>query len=612
MAKRHSLLFFLVILSVLLMIPFAACAQSEDLEADETETEEVDEDLLPDEETLLSWPFTGNIDEITDDFPSSLDPDGILTNEDENGAVTFVSGNPLGTSAGDDSEAYNFAVEYMDNSDFDLQPLRSDSFKDVRVYTFQQMYNDTLLSGSYLKIVTNQDGDVLGIVSSLVNDPDEAGWDYSGERQPADWEDRFAYYQTETYEKTVTSYADKEVDISVPLLFDPETGEHYLGDKDRLIFCVDIAEIDELDDRQDATPISMERNLYSDGELLTYYLFIQVYDYYAEKGWWGPDGDRNPCMLQFDTSGEYRNNASYASFQDGFHIFNFSVDDGAGQSLQVIAHEFNHGVSSTNHIGFYRNETGALDEALSDLIGNAVEADLLNLSPSENPWLNGFRRAHKYEHALYIWDEFYTPPSDYPDTGNDYGDVHHNANVISVLAWRMYEAGMTPRDVFDFWFIFDLTLTPKTDFAEAAAKAPWVAEIAGLQEYAPIIRQAVEDLKLTDKSLPQELPEHQGLVVFENPLESGNVSALFFDPWSRERFTTWPVAGTNTIAAVFSDQAYYMLSVMDNEGDEVAFWNGIENRWDMVDSEKLSELYDTYESDYCIKVRGGEIVEPGE
>ena len=612
MVRKRSVLFILMIFSFFLLISCAAFAQSEDLAEDETETEEIDEDLIPDEETLLSWPFSGNISDITDDYPSSLDPDGILRHEDEYGNVTFVSGNESGTYVADESDAYYLAKQYIDNDIFDLQPLRTDSFEEIRVFTFQQMCDETLLSGCYLKIIANHDGDVLGLVSSLVNDPEEAGWDYSGTREPANWEERFADWETETYEKTVISYSDKEVDISVPLLVDPETGEHYLGDKDRLIFCVDIADIDQLDDRQDGTPIIMEQNLYSDGELLTYYLFIQVYDYYAEKGWWGPDGQRNPCMLQFDTSGEYRNNASYASFQDGFHIFNFSVDDGAGQSRQVIAHEFNHGVSSTNHIGYYQNETGALDEALSDLIGNAVEADIMHLSPSENAWLKGFRRAHYYEHAIYVWDEFYTPPAEYPDNGNDYGDVHHNANVISVLAWQMYEAGMTPLEVFNFWFAFDLTLTPKTDFAETAVKAPWIAEITGLTEYVPVIRQSVEDLRLADKSLPQDLPDHQGLVVFENPLDTGNVNAVFFDPWSRNRFTTWPVAGTNTIAAVFSDQSFYMLSVMDVESDTIAFWNGIENRWDMIDSEKLDEFYDTYESDYCIKVRGGEILDLGE
>ena len=612
MAKRNSLIIFLMLLAVFLLIPCSVSAQGEDPDEDETETEEIDEDLLPDEDTLKSWPFSEEIDGSWDSYTSRLDPAGVVWYEDDDGFVSFISGNEFGTTAADRDDAYFLAQSYIDNSDYGLLELRVDSFKDINVYTFQQIYDNHLLSGCFLKIITNTYGDVLGFVNSLTEVPDSVGWDSVEFPAPANWEERFEDWDTETYEKTVISNSEKEVEISIPVLSDPETGERYLGDKDRLIFCVDMADIEDLDSREEATPINIDQNLYSDGELLTYYLFIQVYDYFAENGWWGPDGERTPCMIQFDTSGENRNNASYASFQDGFHIFNFSVDDGASQSLQVIAHEFTHGVSSTNHVGSYENETGALDEALSDLIGNAVEASIRELSPSENPWLNSFRRSHASELPLYVWDEFYTPPASYPDDDNDFGDVHHNSEVVSILAWRMYEAGMTSRDVFDYWFTFDLVLTPKTNFGETAAKAGWVAEIAGLSDYAPVIQQAVGDLHLDDKSLPVDMPDHQGMVVFDNPLETSNVRGVCYDPWERSEFVTWPIKGTDTMAFVFSEYKFCMISVKSAEDDTVAFWNGIGNRWELMDSDRLNEFYAEFESDYGIQIKGGEIIELGE
>ncbi|MBQ6510300.1 MAG: M4 family metallopeptidase [Flexilinea sp.] len=612
MINRRSLFLIFVLLAAFLLIPCSVSAQEEDLYEDETETEEIDEYLMPDEETLLSWPFSDDVGEISYSYTSSLDPDGVVWYEDEAGHVSFVSGNEFGTTVTDRDDAYSLAHEFLSDSDiFELLELRVDSFGEINVYSYQQIYDGNLLSGCFLKIITNGQGDVLGFASSLVDDPDDAGWDYSGSPEPANWEERFAEWDSSSYEKTVTAVSDEVVDVSIPVMIDPDTGERYLGDKHRLIFCVDLADLEGLDDRQDSTPINMDRNLYSDGELLTYYRFVQVYDFFAENGWWGPDGERKPCMLLFDTSGENNGNAGYALFQDGFHIFSFGVDDGAGQSLQVIAHEFTHGVSSTNHVGSYQNETGALDEALSDLIGNAVEADIRQWSPSENVWLYSFRRAHKYGHGLYVWDEFYTPPADYPDDYNDYGDVHHNANLISILAWRMYEAGMTPRDVFDFWFTFDLTLTPKTNFTEAAVKAPWIAEIAGLSEYAPVIQQAVEELRLADKSLPDELPEHQGMIVFDNPLETNAVLAVFYEPWRETEFTTWPAEGTDTIAAVLEEGTFSMISVRIPGDDSLAIWNKGENRWDMIDSERLAELYGSYDSDYCVPVDGGTITELG-
>ena len=225
---------------------------------------------------------------------------------------------------------------------------------------------------------------------------------------------------------------------------------------------------------------------------------------------------------------------------------------------------------------------------------------------------HGFRRAHKYEHALYVWDEFYTPFTDFPDDWNDYGNVHHNANLVSVLAWRMYEAGMSPRDVFDFWFAFDLVLTPKTDFAETAMKAAWCAEIAGLSEYAPVIQRAVEDLRLKDKSLPEDLPEHQGMITFVNPLDTSYVRAVFYDPWKESEFTTWPVNGTDSIAAVFSEGSFYMVSVKSSEDDTVFIWNVAENRWEAIDPESLRELYGSQDTDYCVRIDGGSITEIGD
>ena len=610
MKFRNCLLILLALLAVVLLMPYAASAQSDENET-ETETDELEEYMQPDEETLLSWPFSEDIDEGRDTYLSRLDPEGRVWHENGNGEVTFISGDEFGELISDADDAYSLALNYLDNSDSDLVLMRDDSFGDYTVYTFQQKYEDELVYKSFLKLITNSYGEVLGAVSSLEEDPESVGWDYYAYREPADWEERFADWDSGTYEKTVTAVSEEVVDVSIPVLIDPDTGERYLGDKDRLVFCIDAAELADLDDRGDSTPINMDRDLQSDGELLTYYRFIQVYDYFAEKGWWSPDGQRNPCLLQFDTSGEYRGNASYGNFQDGFHIFGFSIDDGAGQSLQVIAHEFTHGVSFTNHIGSYDNETGALDEALSDLIGNAVEADIRQWSPSENAWLNGFRRAHKYEHALYVWDEFYTPFTDFPDDWNDYGNVHHNANLVSVLAWRMYEAGMSPRDVFDFWFAFDLVLTPKTDFAETAMKAAWCAEIAGLSEYAPVIQQAVEDLRLGEKSLPEYIKDHQGMIRFENPLEDTIVKAGFYDPLHELDFGTWTIAGTETIAAVFSEGTFWVVFVQTPEEEDTVVWNVEQNRWESTDTESLKEVIDGYNSEYCIRIDGGTITELG-
>ena len=70
----------------------------------------------------------------------------------------------------------------------------------------------------------------------------------------------------------------------------------------------------------------------------TYYRFLQVYDYFAGKGWASPDGNASPCLLMIDFSGESDGNAYYGGFRDGCHYFCFGTNDYASQSIQVIAH----------------------------------------------------------------------------------------------------------------------------------------------------------------------------------------------------------------------------------------------------------------------------------
>ncbi len=77
-------------------------------------------------------------------------------------------------------------------------------------------------------------------------------------------------------------------------------------------------------------------------------------------------------------------------------------------------------------------------------------------------------------------------------------------------------------------------------------------------------------------------------------------------------FNTWPVNGTDSNAAVFSEGSFYMVSVKSSEDDTVFLWNVAENRWEIIDPESLSELYGSQNTDYCVRVDGGSITEIGD
>lgn len=530
-----------------------------------------------DENTMLSWPFSGK---IQDDYSSAMDSDGAIVYSNEENAVTFITGPmPYGLIANEE-EAASVADDYVSGSSLDMQLLRADGYNGVICYTFRAMEEGLALRDCYLKIMTNEAGEILGIASSLPENLDDVIRDRPDE--PVQPQEKLnADYESGTYEATVETRSGESLDLSIPVLISPEDGSMYLGDMERRIYCVDYSSMESYDDENPILgPLCLENDLYTMGPVITYYRFLQVYDYFVNKGWSSPDGNACPCILVIDFTGEQDGNAAYGGFQDGCHYFFFGADDYASQSLQVLAHEFMHGVSDTNHIGQYANETGALNEAISDMIGTAVEADIEGRTMEQDVWLQGFKNSHRYGYPLFIWDEYYTPSTDTLDqNANDLGSVHHNANIISMLAYCQAEAGMTPADRFDYWFLFDLTLTPATDFPETAARASWCAEIAGLSGFAPVMKQAAEDLGLHDRSIPDEprMP-HQALVLVDMVWQESEQPGIvtFYNVGTEQDFSTWPMAGTNTAAAVLSEGEYIVSITVHSDPETCFLWNGRE------------------------------------
>ena len=128
--------------ALFLLMPYAASAQREEEQA---ETEELEEYMQPDEETLLSWPFTEDISYAQDNYVSRLEPEGRVWHDNENGVWTFISGDEFGETITDVNDAYYLALNYLEDSDSDLAAMREDVYGDIIVYTFQQSYDDKMV-----------------------------------------------------------------------------------------------------------------------------------------------------------------------------------------------------------------------------------------------------------------------------------------------------------------------------------------------------------------------------------------------------------------------------------------------------------------------------------
>ena len=227
----------------------------------------------------------------------------------------------------------------------------------------------------------------------------------------------------------------------------------------------------------------------------------------------------------------------------------------------------------------------------------------------QDNWLQSFRTSHRDEYPLFVWDEYYTPATDVPDQSvNDLGSVHHNANIVNMLAYRQAEAGMTPAERFDYWFVFDLTLTPVTDFPELAARAAWCAEIAGLSGFAPVMEQAVADLGLHDRSVPDEPRlDHQALVLVDMVWQDSDLpgTVTFYNTASGNEFSTWPMAGTDLAAAVLSEGEYVVSIVIHSDPESCYLWDGED--WQPCAKEEIEAAREETDSSCRLVLNGGDV-----
>lgn len=560
-----------------------------------------------DDDTLLSWPFSKEIDRTTDAGVSTFTEEGAIRFTNGEGRVTFESGSFEGENVRNEQEALEIAEDYAEEAGYfegsEILYGRTDSFKGITVYTFLQQAEGIILDRGILKVITKEDGTLIGIANALLTGEEEdLSFTDGPDRVSYDLNLRFRGFETETHTAELKDSLGQPVSVSVPVVKDPETGNQYLADPQRNILCTELPdnseEKPETMDRFDSVCLQSSKN--TESKLITYSYFLRVYDYFAEKGWQGPDGRKTTCQLIFDDSGESDGNASFNGYVDGFMLFSFGVNDEASQSLQVMAHEFMHGVSSTNHIGSYKNETGALDEGISDNMGDAVESVFLNDTFATDDWFESLLRVHTNHRPLYVWDEYYLPPAGMMTTSNDSGGVHTNSSILSMLSYRLAEAGMSFPELFDFWMMFDLTLTPATGFQETAARLPFVAEAAGMPEYAPVLRQAAKELNLIDMSFPETLPSHQFLLTIRLPedesFHQNPVTLICQREGAQYESSTYPMKGTGEIAVVLQEGDYILTLRVGEDPDmteteekpDYFYWNG--TKW--IPEEEMGDFYD--------------------
>ncbi|MCR4884016.1 MAG: M4 family metallopeptidase [Clostridiales bacterium] len=316
--------------------------------------------------------------------------------------------------------------------------------------------------------------------------------------------------------------------LTVPVMKDTRTGVWYLADPVRKIAVGDFSALAYNDGAINL--VAQTNNIsWDDEDLITYANMIQVWDFYAAYGWKGPDGKATPVLLlrnMCTETGESIYNAAYLGQCRGWQCFAYGGNAYIGQSLDVIAHEFTHCLTDTvMNTNLYRNDMGAINEAMSDIMGNLCE--MIGKVTNDTEWQIGestgttFRSMldpHKYDQPEYVWDIFYVPNASRPNDMNDRGGVHNNSSLLNYVAAHLCkDHGMSLKDAANFWLHTAFVLTPTTNYEQLSNVLPWALQISGNGSHLQELGALIQRTRMAETKVPDELPENYRLVSLKLP-----------------------------------------------------------------------------------------------
>ena len=391
----------------------------------------------------------------------------------------------------------------------------------------------------------------------------------------------FEGYEVGEWSGIVKDIDGLERTITVPLMIDQETGAAVLGDLQRKILCADFADYDF---NGTLTPISSTDGTFINNELITYEMFIRIWDFYDNIGWHGPDAEGTPSLLLLnlvDKNGEPLDAAYYNGKQNGFQVFKINDEFGDGSCSDIIGHEFTHCVTGESlSADNYENDYGAINEAMSDIMGNLIEmyfedspgGEWLISERQANGTIRNMKDPHEFLQPEYVWDQFYVPNVETPNDYNDRGGVHTNSSLLNYIAYKLAQAGMPLEDQIYYWLNVDLSLTPTTDYPLIAKILPWCLDVTGYSEYKEALDRAIQEADLERVEVPEEGKNGQAVVSLDLPLdpeEMGlDIIMYIMCPGDKEFLSSWAAKNSTTISVVLPEGDYLFLLYAESRADE--------------------------------------------
>ena len=338
----------------------------------------------------------------------------------------------------------------------------------------------------------------------------------------------------DTWTGEIKGKDDKVKTVTLPVMRDEE-GHLYLGDVNRRIAVADFAKAVYDEDHPLELVQSDENAVFDNEDLYMYYNYLNAWNFYSDMGWIGPDGEGTDVIILKNLCTRdgfpYENACSIGSIQ-GWQMFGYTAYTLSGEPLQlghgqdVMAHEYTHTFTSTlMHSNLYENDQGAINEAMSDIMGNLAE--YIFAETDDTIWLLGENTGSTvrsmsdpvaYQQPTYVWDKFYGPQTDVPGGANDRGGVHINSSLLNYIAARLcLDYGMEYEDAVRFWVMVAGGLTPKTDYLQICALMRWALKESGNEDQMDNLERMISEEHLEREEIPEKLPYNRKIVHLDIP-----------------------------------------------------------------------------------------------
>lgn len=187
----------------------------------------------------------------------------------------------------------------------------------------------------------------------------------------------------------------------------------------------------------------------------------RAYNYFlgvhGRKGWNNNDAGVNIYQDALINGSDANASMSNGYMKIGNSGTTSTIDD--WNTLDLIAHEYTHAVTTSSANLIYEYESGALNESFSDIFGATCHAWLFGLS--ENTWKIGFDRKNPSNPSISLYIRNMAKPGDRSqpdtylsvdsfwvplDTTSDYGGVHTNSGVQNFMYYLLVNGGSGTND----------------------------------------------------------------------------------------------------------------------------------------------------------------------